>query len=581
MKILGRYSFILLLIITSFMTGCATYGKGLDAALKAAESGDYVSAEEKIKNELSPVGADRLLYHMELAVLKHLQGQYVESNKLLETAERIAERLETESLTNSLTAFLTNPRQGDYGGLDFEQVFINYYKTLNYLAISTEAQTNNAYLDAIESARIESRRLGIRLNALNADKGNYTELKDDKQLFSTLLDIFYKLRRDLIDSRKIEYRDDAMGHYLTGITYETNGEYDDARISYRKAALAYQDGFAKQFQLGKGMTQQAWFDVVRMMKKSGNYENEWPALAKKKLSKSAIKKLSQFEGQSQLVVIEHVGVVPQRKEMNIELTVDQGNQSLVLRPYFVGRSQLDILAWFYMVYADKSLLDMVVNYYDASFHGFNLNGFRKTISLGPVWNSAIDIGLVKAIGSGLRITVPYYAPLKEKPGKSSVTIDNASYQLNPASSPAIMGLNEQILSASSDIELALSRGSFKAMTAQKTAELAQNEFAGILAGIGRLASQLTEAAETRNWLMLPYEIRVTRVPLAAGEHTVDINTAVIKGKKHIKQQKHVSLKENEIQVLQVRSMQNLKPINSAIETSVTEASPAIKSVVAQ
>lgn len=580
MSVLGKYTLGLLFVLSGFMTGCATYGKGLDAALNAAEAGDYVGAEEKIKKELNPQGADRLLYYMELAVLKHLQGDYIESNVLLERAERIAEQLETTSLTNTLAAFLTNPRQGDYAGLDFEQVFINYYKTLNYLALSNAAPTNNAYQDALESARIESRRLGVRLNALNADKGNYTELKDDTQILSTVLDIFYKLRRDLIDSRQIEYRDDAMAHYLTGITYETNREYDNARISYQKAALSYQDGFAKQFHLGKGMTQQAWFDVIRMMKKTGDFENEWPRLARKKLNPADIARLSQYDDQSQLIVIEHVGLVPQRKEMNIELSVNQYSQSLELRPYFVGQSQLDILAWFYMVYADKSLLDMVINYYDASFHGFNLNGFRKTISLGPVWNNAVDSGLISAIGSGLRITVPYYAPLRDKPGRSSVSVAGHTYPLNPASSPAIMGLNEQILNASSDIELALARSSFKAMTAQKTAALVQNEFSGLLAGIGRLATQLSESAETRNWLMLPYEIRVTRIPLAPGEHVVDINSAVVKDKKVINQQKTVILKKDDIQVMQVRSMQNLQQLGVVLAPN-NEETQALESIAAE
>ena len=70
-----------------------------------------------------------------------------------------------------------------------------------------------------------------------------------------------------------------------------------------------------------------------------------------------------------------------------------------------------------------------------------------------------------------------------------------------------MGINEQILSASSDIELALARVSLKALTAQKVSASAQGNFASVLAGVGRLASQLTDAAETRNWLMLPFEIR--------------------------------------------------------------------------
>jgi hypothetical protein len=561
MSVFKRTRVCLFILVTTVISGCATYGKGLDSALQAAKSGDYAAAEVKIEKVLEPEGADRLLYNMEIAVLKHLQGQYIESNQLLDKAEIIAEQLETTSITNSLSAFLTNPRQGDYGGADFEKVFINYYKALNYLAISTEAKTRNGYLDAIENARIESRKLGIRLNALNSDKGTYTELKDDKQLLSTLFDIFYKLRRDLIDSRKLEYRDDAMAHYLTGITYEANNEYDNARISYQKAATSYEDGFAKQFHLGDKMTKQAWFDVVRIMRKSGDYENEWPRLAKEKLSEKQIKQLSKYDGKSQLVVIEHVGIVPQRQEMNIELTADLRNKSLELRPYILGNGNpRDALAWFYMVYADKSLLDMAINYYDASFHGFNLNGFTKTISLGPAWQGAVDSGLINAIGSGLRITVPYYTSPKNKPGASFATVDNQRYALQPASSPAIMGINEQILGAGNDIQLALARGSFKALTAQKVAEVAQGDFASILAGVGRLASQLTDAAETRNWLMLPFEIRVTRVPLDAGSHDVEISSVVHKGKHAVKQKQQVILQEDEIQVVQVRSMPNLKKV---------------------
>ena len=103
---LKKISLFLIILISAFISGCATYGKGLDAALNDAQSGDYAAAEVKMEKELEPTGADRLLYHMELAVLKHLQGQYVESNQLLDKAEVIAEQLETTSITNSLAAFV-------------------------------------------------------------------------------------------------------------------------------------------------------------------------------------------------------------------------------------------------------------------------------------------------------------------------------------------------------------------------------------------------------------------------------------------------------------------------------------------
>jgi len=250
---------------------------------------------------------------------------------------------------------------------------------------------------------------------------------------------------------------------------------------------------------------------------------------------------------------------------------------LELRPYFgTGATNLEKLAWFYVVYADKSLLDLVANYYDATFVGFILNDFTKTISLGPVWQSAENLGLIKAIGSGLRITVPYYAPPKNKPGKSSVSIGGKKYPMLPASNPAIMGLNEQLLSANNDIQLALARGAFKALAAQKAGDAAGGQIGGLLASVGKIASQLSDAAETRNWLMLPYEVRVTRIPVDAGTHTLDVNSIVHKGSAAVKQSQQVIVREDELQLVQVRSMPYL---NQAVNQPAAQTT--LKSVAVQ
>lgn len=567
-KIKHNVYFLLLIIfpiLGTQLVGCATYGSGVDKALKAAEQGDYLKAEQDMSDALSPVGSDRLLYFVEMAVLKHLQRDYVESNRLLTLAEKTSEELEITSVSDSLTAFMTNPRMGDYTGADFEKVFINYYKAMNYIAISNIAATRNERLDAVENARIESRRLGIRLNALNSDKGTYSEQKvKDGELFTQLLDVFDMLIGNSIDHDKLLYRDDAMAHYLTGITYEKNGEYDDARISYQKAATSYEEGFAEQFDLGSEMTAQAWFDTVRMMRKAGGYSSEWPRLAEKKLTATQRDQLREFDGKSQVVVIEHVGMVPQRKEMNVNLSANPETHSLILRPYALGsaKQNQEKLAWFYLVYADKSLANLMIHYRNNDFMNFLLNNFQKTIYLLGAWSTAQELGLINAIAGGLRITVPYYSPLHDKPGPSFVRVDKKQYNMAPASSPAVMGINEQMLNANDDIRLALTRGIFKAITAQKTAELVGGQFGGILAQIGQVASQLTDAAETRNWLMLPHEIRITRIPLSSGSYTLDINSQVLTAKAPIKQSQQVVLQENEIQVVQVRSMPHLKKVST-------------------
>jgi hypothetical protein len=559
------------------LSGCATYGSGVDKALQAAQKGQYLDAEQSMASALTPTGVDRLLYHMELAVLKHLQGQYLESNQLLEVAEKIAEDLEVTSVSNSLAAFMTNPRYGNYSGADFEKVFINYYKTLNYMAISNGATTRNARLDAIENARIESRRLGIRLNALNSDKGTYAEQKDiDDQVFSQVLDVFSSLRGNLIDHDSLEYRDDAMAHYLTGITYEANGEYDNARISYQKAATSYEQGYSKQFDLGSDMISQAWFDTVRMMRLAGGYNNEWPRLATKKLSISQRKQLVEYDDKSQIVVIEHVGIVPQRKEMNVQLSSDAGNRSLIVRPYYSTlKSHREKLAWFYLVYADKSLANLLVHYRNNDFMNFILNDFQKTIYLAGAWNALTELGFIDAIGTGLRVTVPYYSPPKNTPGASFVKIAGNRFPMKLAASPAKMGLNEQLLKANEDIRLALTRGVFKALTANKAAALAGGELGGFLAAVGKVASQLSDAAETRNWLMLPYEVRITRIPLDAGSYDMEMNSEVLKGKPLVIQNQQVILQENDIQVVQVRSMPYINQVQGIPKENKMKKSVAL------
>ena len=555
------------------VSGCATYGSGVEKALNSAKKGDYLAAETTISEVLTPDGVDRLLYNMELAVLKHLQGQYVESNQLLETAEKIAEELETNSATSSVSAFLTNPRNGDYRGADFEKVFINYYKTLNFMALGTSASNKNDRLDAIESARIESRRLGIRLNALNSDKGTYTEQKDeDGEMLSQIFDLFDKLQGNLIDVSKLQYRDDALAHYLTGITYEANGELDNARISYRKSAVSYEEGFSEQFRLGSDMTSQAWFDTVRMMRKAGGFKNEWTRLAKEKLSASQRKALTNFDNKSQVVVIEHVGMVPQRKEMNIQLTANPVERSLELRPYIGDKlTRQEKLAWFYVVYADKSLIDLVSKYADSNFTDFVLLDFAKSFPIGPAWDIAAEIGVLNAIGQGMRITVPYYAPQVEKTGDSFVTVGDNQFVMQSASKPSIMGLNEQLLSANTDIQLALTRGIFKALAAQKAGELAGG---GLFTDLLKMGSQFSDAAETRNWLMLPKEVRVSRIALDAGSYTVDVSSEVIQGQGPVNQSQQIILQENELQIVQVRSMPNLNKAKVAAVVSKEQNSIA-------
>src|SRR5690606_17337562 len=391
-----------LAICTVILSGCATYGASLTGAIEDLQKGDYVASEAKLQQALKPTGGDRLLHYLELAVVKHLQGDFSGSNALLETAERIADDLETTRLSDALVTMMSNPRQGPYGGADFEKMFINYYKALNYFGLAQQAADQNGRLDALESAGVEARRLTIRLNDIASRKGTYMADAEDERTFGALMDIFNKvLRGNLVDLDSLRYRDDAMAHYLAAISFEMNNDFDDGRISYQKAAQAYEKGYVKQYRLDDGMIAQAWFDTIRMMRRAGGYDSEWRALAKRKLSAEQQRELDNWtRDKAQLIVLEHKGLAPHRKEMNLLLSLNSAIRSLQLRPVMNPQDQ-NQMAWFYMLYADKGALGVVTTYLDAVNLGLLSYGFTKTVFLGPLWDNAETLGLIDAIGSGL------------------------------------------------------------------------------------------------------------------------------------------------------------------------------------
>lgn len=540
-----------LLVYSFVLTGCATYGAGIDGAIKQVQNENYSGAETSLKRALSPTGNDRLLYHLELALVKQFEGDYESSNQLLEQAERLAEELETISLSKSLTVMMSNPRKGTYAGADFEKVYINYFKAINYFALAEQAESTSQYLTALDGARVESRRLVMRLNEINDRKGNYSAEDGDAKTFRSLLKLFDTLLRgNLIDLDSLKYRDDAMAHYLTGLSFEMNREYDNARISYQRAASSYERGFAKQYLLGEEIIEQAWFDTIRMMRLAGNYQREWPRLAKQKLSTAKRAELDLWQRDSaQLVVLEHKGLMPQRKEMNLVLSLNQDLHAIQLRP-LLNLDDEPGLAWFYLLYADKGIAGAVTAFMDAKNYGIFSYGFTKTVPLGPLWHNAASLGLIDAMSPALRVAVPYYEPLKALPS-SYLVINNQKMPLIKSANPGLMAIQEQMVNASVDINQAFARSALKALLAQQLENVNQN-YGALFAMAGKLAMQFTDAAETRNWLLLPQDIRLQRTVLEPGAHDIELNSE-FSGKQKQRQQS-IELAAGEIYLWQVRSL---------------------------
>ena len=583
MKFRRLLSLSIILFITQ-LSGCATYGNGLEQALMDADQGNYAAAATKIESTINPTGKDRLLYHLEMGVLKHLEGDYQASNDLLERASLIIESLQQDSVSDSLVAAMSNPRNIAYAGNTHERVLIYYYKAMNYLAIAATLPEGNAKLDAIEGARIESRRLLLRLQALKNNEGSYDNAKDDNErTFSQVLRVFSVLMGNLVDTDALTYRDDALAHYLTGVSFEMNKEYDNARISYQKSAESYDKGYAEQFRLGNGMGQQAWFDVARMMQRSGFSRSEWQRVSADKLPVSMQQELLTLADnpntKAQILVVEHKGRVPEKKELNLQLSINPNLRALELQPYFFEYTQEQI-NWFYLLYADKLIYGLVADYLNAT-RNLRIDFFTKTIFLGPLYDTAENLGLTQAIGKSLRVTVPYYDPPTDY-GDSLLTIGQQTWSLDQAASPQQMAIQEQMKNAGPEIREALGRAAVKAMTA---AAIGNQDSSGILAFAGKLVAQLSDAAETRSWLLLPAEVHIRRLFIEPGDYTLNLDSRLADGNRR-QSQTNMSLEAGDIKFWQVRSLgagattspitttpsTNTKPLKKAPKTAV-ESTP--------
>jgi hypothetical protein len=550
----------LLLILFSFLTGCATYGNDVQTALTLNKTGNNQQAQQEFEKALSPTGSDRLLYHMELGVLKHLNGEYEESNRLLEQAERLVEDFYTQSVSEALVVAMTNPTLADYKGQVFEDVYINYYKALNYLFLAEQAKDRNVRADLMDSALVEARRLDNKLTKLKNERGTYDEAAEEEdQLFSQIMGLLSKLLGNYIDESALVFRDNAYSHYLSGLLYEQQKEWDDARIAYQKSAELYEKGYAKQVGVGKDMIGQAWLDTIRMMQKAGGWDSSIKKLKWKKLNDEQRQKLNKYQSSdAEIVVLNHLDYVPQKKELNFVMYVEPDRKEMVLMPLLTGDDAGDKYAWFWMMYADKGILDVVERYANGGLDNVARTLINKRVPLGPAWDVVRDLNVDTALkDGGVRVAVPYYQPLRQLSESSVVYVNGKNYPLSKAESLARLAINEQVLNARADLYEALARETLKNVALVETADAIMGEENKLLNMVIKASTATIARADTRTWLTLPAEVHIVRIPVKAGDHSLQLEDKFATSVNRITETKEFSVAKGEIKVWRQRTFPGL------------------------
>ncbi|MDR0785912.1 MAG: hypothetical protein LBE74_08575 [Treponema sp.] len=263
---------VLLIAGMSFaLFSCATkpdvYAK-MDAAISA---GDYASAVAAINEaQAIPEGKDKaanpiyqansaILLYLDRGVLEYYAGNFEESTKDLEEAERLIEEAFTKSVTQEIGSYLANDNVKDYAGETYEDLYINVFNALNYYANGD-----------VEGAGVEVRRMTEKLAALEgtAEEGGF-EISDLMTFFAEAVKIAEQGGltlgidlpapspvRDLqvapgdpgadfmqwvqADAGK-KIVDSALARYLSAVFYRGMGNDDDARIDFE--ALSQNFGF--------------------------------------------------------------------------------------------------------------------------------------------------------------------------------------------------------------------------------------------------------------------------------------------------------------------------------------------------
>jgi len=189
---------------------------GTEAMLAKADYSAAITQIEAAK-EIAYTHKDRVVYYLDIGMLHHWNGDYAKSNEFLEKAERAIEENFTKSMTRSASSLILNDNALDYAGEDYEDVYLNAFKALNYLA-----------LDQTDEAFVEVRRINNKLVQLESKHAKMADkLSEAEEAHESFV------------PGKSHFHESALGRYLSLILYRNEAKWDDVRIDRDKMAKGW------------------------------------------------------------------------------------------------------------------------------------------------------------------------------------------------------------------------------------------------------------------------------------------------------------------------------------------------------
>jgi hypothetical protein len=211
-------------LLFAILSGCATTGayNRIDNEVYFGKYGEAVSLLDENRKNLYRQ-RDALLFCLDKGLLTHYAGQFEESVSLLREGEQAIEAAYTKSVTQEIGTYILSDNTREYGGEDYEDVYINVFNALNYY-----------HQDNLEDALVEIRRMNNKIRFLAVKYGS---------LMTSMQKMALEQSAEIPPNGHLEaaaFNDSALARYLGLLFYRGIGQYDDARIDrdYLKVAFA-------------------------------------------------------------------------------------------------------------------------------------------------------------------------------------------------------------------------------------------------------------------------------------------------------------------------------------------------------
>ncbi len=424
----------------------------IDGALRDGNPAEAVAAVEAARNVYGTQST--VLYLMDKGMVQHLAGQYTDSNDSLSRAEALSEDFYTLRIRSELESFFTSDKALPYEGEEFEKVLLNVLMAINYV-----------HLGLWDDALVEARKVDHKLTVL-ADR----------------------------NQKRMTYSKDALARYLSGVLYETTGDFSNAFVAYRLAFDAF-DQYRQAY--GTPVPDMLRQDLLRVSEAVGltpeheEYKHAFEGITW--LSERAARSLGE------VVFITYAGHAPLKRDVFVDIPFS---------PEALG-----------MVLATKR--------YDRNYSGDH---------------RAAESILYGLTGRVVRVAVPRFVPRPSGVAYTEAVITGGGARFTSRSA-----LMENVTAiAAKDLEERLFRTAVKAVAraAWKYA-LAEAVRAGVRGAVGdketgalagavagalvHIFAIASEEADKRSWATLPDRIYVGRLKVPPGTYDVELRHIGLSG----------------------------------------------------